>query len=105
VPETRLYTESHDRIDYVILIFLQCLHSLVPRDIRLLHHEFDVFCFQTRIVNFLTIIILFIFLFFTSINSLAFTVVMGVVMARVVVVTGTNRLGSSERMSGVGLSL
>jgi hypothetical protein len=37
-----LYAQRHDGVDYVIVVFLQCLDSLVPRDTCLGHDQLDI---------------------------------------------------------------
>jgi hypothetical protein len=71
-----LYTQRHDRIDNVVVVFLQSFDSLLPRYACLLHDEFNVLALQASFVD-LLIIILFLFLGITGINCLALAVIVG----------------------------
>lgn len=97
-----LHAQCHDRIDNVIVILLQGLDSLLPRDRGLRHDQFNVLGLHTGVINFLTIILvlLFVFLSIAGINGLALAMIVRVVVASVGV-----GISSSELRSCVGLSL
>lgn len=100
-----LYAQSHNRVDYVVVVLLQCLDSLVPRDACLGHDQFNILIFQTRSIDLLPIIFVIILLVITSVDSLALAVVVIVVMARVVVSGVVVSVGSSKLLGSAGLSL
>jgi hypothetical protein len=81
---TILYAQSHDRINYVVVVLFQCLDSLVSRDACLGHDKLNILIFETGSIDFLSIIFIVIFFVLASFNGLALSIVIGVVMARVV---------------------
>ena len=95
--KTTLYAQSHDRVDYVIVVLLQCLDSLVPRDAGLGHDQLDIFVLQTGGIDLFGIVLILILLALASLNSLALAMVVVVIVVMVVVVAGVV-------MSGVVMS-
>lgn len=80
-----LYAEGHNGVDDVVVILLERLDSLLPRDARLLHDQFDVLRLKSRVVDLLAVVLLLFLLLF---DSLALAVVVVVVVSGVVVSTG-----------------
>lgn len=95
--EPLLYAESHDRVDDITIILLQCLDCLVSRDAGLSHDELDILVLESSCVG-----LLFVLLFLGWLglfDGLAFAVVLGVVVtgvivAGVVVLVASDVLGS-----------
>ncbi len=71
-----LYTQCHDGVDDIVIVFLQSFDSLFPRYACLLHDEFNVLALQACFID-LLIIILFLFLCIASVNCLALAVIVG----------------------------
>ena len=69
-----LYTQCHNGVDNVVVIFLQSFDSLLPGYARLLHDEFNVLAFQISFVD-LLIVILFLFLSIAGVNCLALAMI------------------------------
>ena len=42
-----LYTQSHNRVDYIIVVLLQRIDSLLPRDACLGHDQFNILVLKT----------------------------------------------------------
>ena len=101
-----LYAQSHDGIDYVVVILLQCLHSFVPRDTCLSHDKLNVLVLKTCSIDLLSIILILILLVVTSLDGLAFSVVMaGVIVTRVIMASVVVGVLSSKLLSGRSLCL
>lgn len=96
-----LYAQSHDRVDYIVVVLLQCLDSLLPGNACLGHHQLDVFVLETGSINLLSVILIVVFLVIALVDSLALSAVMGVVVARVVV-SGVIVLVLSGKLLGCG---
>ena len=79
--KNNLYAQCHDRVDYIIVILLQCLNSLLSGNACLSHDQLDILVLKTRSINLLSIILVIILLVIALINSLALSVVMGVIMS------------------------
>lgn len=69
------------------------------------HDQFDVLVLQTSSIDLLSLILILLLLAVISLNSLALSVVMGVIMARVVMSGMVMRLLGGELLSSVELSL
>lgn len=100
-----LYAESHDRVDYVVVVLFQCLDSLVPRDTCLGHDQLDILVFQSGSVNLLTIVFILILLAIATINSFTLAVVVGVVVASVIMSGVVMGLLRGQLLSGRDLGL
>lgn len=85
LSESSLYAQSHDGVDYVIIILFQRLDSLVPRDTSLGHDQLDIFILQSRCVDLFSVVFFLFLLGITSINGFALAMVVGMVMSSVVV--------------------
>jgi hypothetical protein len=55
-----LYAQSHNAVDNVIVVLLQCFDSLLPANTRLRHHELDILALQAGLINLFAIILLFL---------------------------------------------
>lgn len=97
-----LYAESHDRVDNVVVVLLECLDCLLPADAGLGHDELNVLGLETRVVDLLAVILL-LLLCLLLLDGLALVavVVAGVVVASVV--AGSLLLGESLGRRGLGL--
>lgn len=92
-----LHAQRHNGVDYIIVVLLQRLDSLLPRHGRLLHDELDVLALKSLFVNLLSIIIVILVLLgVAAINGLT----LAVVVAGVGVCLGLDNL-----LGGGGLSL
>lgn len=99
--DLRLYAQSHDTVNNIVVILLKRLDCLLPADVRLSHHEFDVLRFKSCIVNLLPIVVFVVsLLLFTTLDSLASGAFSTVVVASVVI-----RGLRSELLSCGGLGL
>lgn len=94
------YTESHDRVDNIIVILPQRLDGLLARDIGLGHNQINVLGLKAALVNLLTVVLL-LFLLGLDLGGLALAKVV------LVVVTGvlTGGLGGSQLLGGGSLRL
>jgi hypothetical protein len=99
-----LYRQSHNGIDYIIVVLLQCLNSFVFRDTRLLHNQFNILRLDTSSI-YLLIILFVILLVVTCINSLALAIVVRVVVARVIMARVIVRLLGSQLLGSGCLGL
>ena len=99
----RLYAQGHDTVDNVVVVLLEGLDGLLPRNAGLLHDELDVLGLKARVVN-LLIVILLLLLVLLVLDSLALALagLVAVVVAGVVVGCG---LGLSKLLGGGSLSL
>jgi hypothetical protein len=97
-----LYAQSHNRVDNIVVVLLQCLDSLVAGDAGLGHDQLDVLVLKTSSINLL--LIFFLLLLGISLDSLALVLV-GVVVASVVVTGVVVSLRGSELLSGGSLGL
>lgn len=96
-----LDTESHDRVDNVVVVLLERLDSLLPRYVGLRHDELDILVLNALGVHLLAVILLLLgglLLGVTTLDSLAR---LAVVVARVVVLGGGKLLGSRGLGGGV----
>lgn len=96
-----LDTESHDRVDNVVVVLLERLDSLLPRYVGLRHDELDVLVLDALGVHLLAVILLLLgglLLGVTTLDSLAR---LAVVVACVVVLGGGKLLGSRGLGGGV----
>jgi hypothetical protein len=101
-----LYAQSHDRVDYIIVVLLQCLDSLLSGNACLGHNQLDIFVLQARSINLLSVILIIILLVITLINSFAFpVVVVGMIVTRVVVSGVVVLLLSGELLGSGSLRL
>jgi len=57
----QLYTQRHNRIDYIIPIILQRLNSLLPRHTSLRHHQLNILLLEPRIINFFAVVVIVVF--------------------------------------------
>lgn len=97
-----LYAQSHDRVDYVVVILFQRLDRLVAGDAGLGHDELDVLVLKTFGVDLLLIVLL-ILLGVRGVDSLALAVV--VRMGRVVVTGVVVLLSRRQLLGSCSLSL
>jgi nitrogen fixation/metabolism regulation signal transduction histidine kinase len=100
-----LYAQSHNRVDYIIVVLFQCLDSLLSGDACLGHDQLDVLILKTRSIDLLSIVLIIVLLVITLIDCLSFSIVMGVIVARVVVSGVVMLLLSSELLGSGSLSL
>ena len=104
----RLYAQSHNGVDDVVIVLLQCLDGLVSRNACLGHDEFNILVLETFSINLLSIVLLIILLIIAGLDLLALAVgvaVGGVVVARVVMSGVIVLLLGSELLSSGSLSL
>lgn len=105
MPRPNLYTESHDRVDYVAVVLFQCLDSLVAGNVCLGHDKLNIFVLKSLGVN-LLIIFLLLLLLVGGLNSLALAVVVtSVVVSGVVVASVVVGISSCELLGGRCLCL
>jgi hypothetical protein len=97
-----LYAQSHDRVDNVVVVLLEGLDGLLPRDAGLLHDKLNVLGLETRVIDLLAIVLLLVLLLLLDGLALVVTVVVVVVVTSVVV--GLS-LGLGELLSGGSLGL
>jgi len=83
-----LHAQRHDRVDYIIVILLQCLDGLLPRHRSLLHNELDILALEALLIDLLVIVVFLLLLGIAGVNSLA----LAVVVARVGVCLRLNHL-------------
>jgi hypothetical protein len=100
-----LYAQSHDRVDYIIVVLLQCLDSLLSGNACLGHDQLDILVLKTRSIDLLSIILVIVLLVITLVDSLALSVVVRVVVARVVVSGVVVLLLGGELLSSGSLGL
>lgn len=98
-----LDAESHDRVDDIVVVLLECLDSLLPRYVGLGHDEFDVLVLNALGVHFLAVVLLFLgSLVGGGVGALnGLPAGLTVVVARVVVLGGGQLLGSGGLGGGV----
>jgi hypothetical protein len=103
-----LYWEGHDGVDNIIVVLLEGLDSLLPRDTGLLHDELNVLGLKTRVIDLLLVFLVFLLLFVVVLlvlDGLALAlVVMVVVVAGVVVRSGLS-LGELLGSGSLGLGV
>ena len=105
------YAEGHDRVDNVVVVLLQSLDGLLPADVCLGHDEFDVFGFETGVVDLFAVIFFFLLGLFrvTTLDGLALVAVIvimtGVISGRLCgkLLRGTG-LGGRVEVFNLGLS-
>lgn len=73
-----LYTERHDRIDYIVTVVFECFHRFLPRHGGLVHDELDILLFKSRVINLFVIVV---FLFGLLLLGLFLALVVGMVVA------------------------
>jgi hypothetical protein len=100
VARGNLYAQSHDRVDYIVVILLQCLDSLLSGHACLSHDQLDILVLKTRGVDFLSIILIIVLLVITLIDSFALSVVMSSVIMSRVVMSGVIVLLLSRKLLG-----
>lgn len=108
IPELRKrlsYTERHNGIDNVIVVFFERLHSLLPRHRGLGHDQFDILSLKARIIDFLTIVFFLLLLGFRGIDALALDFLREVDTALGLSTTLAGVLGGSKLLSGGCLCL
>ena len=93
------YAERHNGVDDVVVVLLQRLDGLLAAHARLLHHQLDVLALQTRVVDLLAIV--FLFLRRLGIGRFDSLVLLAVVMASVRV----GGFGVGELLGGGSLGL
>jgi hypothetical protein len=98
-----LYAQSHDRVDDVVVVLLEGLDGLLPRDTGLLHNKLNVLGLESRVIDLLAVILL-LLIFLLLLDGLALVVTVVVVMVVTSVVVGLS-LGLGELLSGGSLSL
>lgn len=89
-----LYAEGHDGVDNVVVVLLERLDGLLPRDAGLLHDQLNVLGLETGLVDLLAIVLL-LFLLLLGGRLLALAVVVALVV--------TGSLGLSELLGSGGL--
>ena len=52
-----LYTQRHNRVDYIVPILLEGFDCFLPGHRSLSHDKLDVFAFETTVIDFLVVII------------------------------------------------
>lgn len=95
----RLYAESHDTVDNVVVVLLEGLDGLLPAHAGLGHDELDVLGLEASVINLLAIVLLLLLGLSTG-NGLALVALSGVVVAGVLV----GGLGG-ELLGSLGLGL
>jgi hypothetical protein len=98
-----LYAQCHDGVDDIVVVLLEGLDGLLPRDAGLLHNELDVLSLEARVVDLLVVILLLFLLLLLDGLALALSGVLTVVVAGVVIVGGL--LGLGKLLGGRGLGL
>jgi hypothetical protein len=83
-----LDAECHDRIDNVVIVFLQGLNGLLATDVGLGHDEFDVLVLEVGCVDLLSVVIV-LFLLGIMVMVVMMMVTLAVAVARVVVVVSS----------------
>lgn len=94
------YAECHDRVDDIIVVLPERLDGLLPGHVGLGHDELNVLGLQTRLIDFLSIVLILVLLGF-GFRGLALA--LSVIVTSVVSVT--SGLGSSELLSSTDLRL
>lgn len=84
-----LDTQSHDRVDNIIVILLQRLDGLIAADVGLGHDQLNVFILETLGINLFAVVLVVVLLGLGRLNSLAG---LAVVVTSVVVGTGGGKL-------------
>lgn len=98
VPVKCLNTQSHDGVDNIVVILLQCLDGLFAADTGLGHDQLNVLVLKTLGVHLLAVILLFVLLGLAVLGVLAR---LAVVVAGVVTLgTGGGELLSSGLLGG-----
>lgn len=101
-----LYAQSHNRVDNVIIVLLQCLDSLVSGNACLCHNKLNILVLETFSIDFLSIVLIIILLVVTSLDCLTLAVRVGGVVVTSVIVSGVIMLIlGSELLSSRSLSL
>lgn len=98
-----LYAECHDGVDDIVIVLLQCLDGLVAGNVGLGHDELNVLVLKTGGIDLLLILLL-VLLVLSTLDGLALSVVVRVIVSGVVVASVVV-LGSSELLSSRSLGL
>lgn len=107
-----LYAESHDGVDNVVVILLERLDGLLPRDASLLHDQLDVLGLEAGLVDLLAVILLLLLLLLLDGRRLALAVVVALVVVALVLtgslglseLLGSGSLGSGVQVLDLGLT-
>jgi hypothetical protein len=93
-----LYTQRHNRVDYVVPVLLESFYSFLPGHRSLSHDELDVFALETTVIDFLVVVIILFGLLRLDLLALA-------VLVRMIVpcVITASSFRSSELLGGSGL--
>jgi len=101
----RLHTQCHDRVDYVVVILLQRLDCLLPRDGCLLHDQLNVLALQVILIDLLVILIFVVVVMVVVVTAvIVAAVVDGLPLAVVVTCVGV-LLGLDDLLGSGGLGL
>ena len=52
-----LYTQRHNRVDYIVPVFLESFDCFLPGHRSLSHDELDVFALETTVIDLLVVVI------------------------------------------------
>lgn len=102
----RLDAESHNGIDNIVVVLLQCLDSLIAADVGLSHDELNVLILESGSIDLLIVILLLIILLIVVVlvllllGGLSSLAGLAVVVAGVVLSVSGSELGSSSLLSG-----
>lgn len=97
-----LNTQCHDGVDNIIVILLQGFDGLLAADVGLCHDELDVLILQAVSVDLLSVIVIILLLLvLLSLGGLDGLAGLAVVVAGVVLSTGSGKLGSGGLLGGV----
>ncbi|KAI6775734.1 hypothetical protein HG530_002492 [Fusarium avenaceum] len=100
------YAESHNGIDNIVVVLLQCLDSLIAADVGLSHDELNVLILESGSIDLLIVILLLIILLIVVVlvllllGGLSSLAGLAVVVAGVVLSVSGSELGSSSLLSG-----
>lgn len=104
-----LYAQSHDGIDNIVVVLLECLDSLLPTHACLCHDQLNVLGLETSVIDLLAIILFLFLLSVARIDSLALVrvIVAGVVTTSTFLVgelLSSRSLGLRVEVLDLGLS-
>lgn len=92
-----LSAQRHDGIDDIIVILLQRLDRLLPRNARLRHDQLDILGLEPGIIHLLALILVVVLLAVAGVDRLAFAVLVRMVVAGVrVAAAGSGVVGRGQ---------
>jgi len=95
---TVLYTQRHDRVDYIVPVLLESFYSFLSGHRSLSHDKLDVLAFEATVIHFfIVVIVLFGFL---RLDLLALAVLVRMIMPCVITASSFR---SSKLLGGSGL--